>query len=183
MTTQQDDKILFIITGGTIDSQADGYDGISIFEDGQKSIVPEYINSKFPDKDCEFTTVCMKDSGEITNDDKIKGDIIKLIENTDANRFIITHGTDTMADTASFIKENINNKDATIVMVGAMTPLRAEDTDGYKNLDFAVEKVQEIDSGVHIAMHRQVFEAGNVRKDFEKKKFVELAEKQDRSIG
>jgi len=179
---EQNDKILFIITGGTIDSLADGYNGISVFEEGQQSIIPEYINSKFPDNDCEFSTVCMKDSGDITHDETIKNNIIKLIDESDTNKVIITHGTDTMPDTASFINSTKQNEDAVVVMVGAMSPLRADDTDGYKNLDFAVRKVQELDSGVFIAMHRQVFDAGNVRKDFEKKKFVELAEKQDRSI-
>ena len=170
----KNNKILFIITGGTIDSQLDGYDGISVFKEGQKSLIPEYINDKHDNSNHEFNTICMEDSGDIVNDVAIKQSILNTIDEADTNRIIITHGTDTMADMAGFIKNNMQRDDATIVMVGAMSPLRSDDTDGYKNLDFAVEKVQELDSGVYIAMHNQVFSAKNVRKDFANKKFVEL---------
>ncbi len=169
-------KILFIITGGTIDSLAKDYNGDSIFEPNQKSLIPDYIISKNLDDKLEFIEFSMKDSKDITNDDL--QNIVRIINKSDCDRAIITYGTDAMVEAGAYLEENIERGNISIILTGAMIPLRGEGTDGYSNLDFAMEKVVNLEAGVYIGMHKQIFNAGNVKKDFERKKFVEIFDKE-----
>ena len=78
------------------------------------------------------------------------------------SRYVVTHGTDTMPETA----EALLGLDAkTIVLTGALTPARFRTTDAVFNIGMAVSAVQTLASGVYIAMSGQVFTAGKVRKN------------------
>jgi L-asparaginase len=107
-----------------------------------------------------------KDSIEMTEVDRAT--IRSHIENNPSTHFIITHGTDTMAETAQAL-EGIAGK--TIVLTGALTPARFRTTDAVFNMGMAVATVQTAKSGVYIAMSGQVFEASRVRKNRKENRF------------
>ena len=90
------------------------------------------------------------------------------IENDLNTHFVITHGTDTMPETAKAL-EGIPGK--TIVLTGALTPARFRTTDAVFNVGMAVAAVQTATPGVYIAMSGQVFEASRVRKNREENRF------------
>ncbi len=103
-----------------------------------------------------------KDSLELTDDDRQK--LRNYIENDDAERYVISHGTDTMVETADVLA-GITGK--TIVLTGALSPARFKTTDAVFNIGMAVATAQTVKPGVYLAMSGQVFEAGKVRKNRE----------------
>ena len=98
--------------------------------------------------------------------------IIQKCRQENSNRIVITHGTDTMVDTAKMLAENIPDK--TIVLTGAMIPFKFGSSDGLFNMGSALSFVQALPSGVYIAMNGQVFSQGNVRKNNKMGVFEEL---------
>ena len=110
-----------------------------------------------------------KDSLEMTDTDRQT--IRNQVQNCRHNRILITHGTDTLADTARALKD-IKNK--TVVLTGAMQPARLRSTDAIFNVGFAVSAVQTLPPGVYITMNGRVFEAGKVRKNRQAGRFEEL---------
>jgi len=105
------DNVHIVITGGTLDSFYDGVkDTVST---GKDSILPKYFaNLKLQEVEVEFTTVCMKDSRELNDQDR--QNLLKTIEESKASKIIITHGTYTMPDSARFLKANLKRNDQTI---------------------------------------------------------------------
>ena len=94
-----------------------------------------------------------------------------FIATDDASRYVITHGTDTMPETAEALT-GLDGK--TIVLTGALTPARFRATDAIFNVGMAVAAVQAARPGVYIAMSGQVFAAGKVRKNRDKNRFEAL---------
>ncbi len=94
-----------------------------------------------------------------------------FIEKDDASHFVVTHGTDTMPETAEVL---MDLKGKTIVLTGALTPARFKTTDAMFNVGMAVAAVQVASPGVYIAMSGQVFEAGAVRKNRAENRFERL---------
>ena len=149
--------IRFITTGGTIDKIY--FDELSQFEVGE-SVVEHVLKDGLVDFEYDIVSVFQKDSLEITAQDRRK--LRDLIGADTATHFIITHGTDTMSETASALSEL---KGKTIVLTGALTPARFRTTDAVFNVGMAVAAVQVAAPGVYIAMSGQVFPAGAVRKN------------------
>jgi L-asparaginase len=89
------------------------------------------------------------------------------------NRIIITHGTDTMAETSQFLSKLVTKK--TIVLTGAMVPYKFGSSDGFFNLGSALAFVQALPSGVYIAMNGKHFRAGHVRKNKQRGLFEPLS--------
>ena len=89
----------------------------------------------------------------------------------DGDKYVITHGTDTMPDTAEALTDLA---DKTIVLTGALTPARFRTTDAVFNVGMAVAAVQSCSPGVFIAMSGQVFPAGAVRKNRAENRFETL---------
>jgi L-asparaginase len=106
----------------------------------------------------------------MTNDDRelIADHCIKSPE----KKIIITHGTDTMAETAQLLSKKI--KDKTVVLTGAMIPYKFGSSDGLFNLGSALAFVQSLPPGVFIAMNGRCFLAGNVRKNKQTGVFEEI---------
>jgi L-asparaginase len=94
--------------------------------------------------------------------------IRKKVESTPLERVVITHGTDTMIDTAKVLK-NISGK--TIVMTGSMYPAQFRDSDAVFNIGCAVIAAQILAPGVYIAMNGRIFEPHHVRKNVELNRF------------
>ena len=107
-----------------------------------------------------------KDSLEIDAADRSM--LRDYIENDDGSLYVITHGTDTMPETAEALA-GLEGK--TIVLTGALTPARFRTTDAVFNVGMAVGAVQVAKPGVYIAMSGQVFEAGTVRKNRAENRF------------
>src|SRR3989338_7421402 len=95
------------------------------------------------------------------------------IEAPAAKKFLITHGTYTMAETARYLKRNLKRKDATVVLTGSFVPLTdIIRSDGGFNTGFAVAQLQHLEPGTYIAMNGQVIEADKAEKIIHEGKFA-----------
>ena len=159
--------IRFITTGGTIDKIY--FDALSQFEVGD-SLVKHILTDGLVEFDYDIVPILQKDSLEMTDEDREQ--LYKLISNDDTTRFVITHGTDTMPQTADKLA-GLSGK--TIVLTGALTPARFRTTDAVFNVGMAVAAVQACEPGVYIAMNGQVFPAGEVRKNRDANRFESLS--------
>ncbi len=155
--------IKFLTTGGTIDKIY--FDDLSQFEVGE-SQVQHILAEGLVDFDFEVVALMHKDSLEVTDEDRRK--LHEFIEQDDATRYVITHGTDTMPRTAETLRDL---EGRTIVLTGALTPARFRQTDAVFNVGMAVAVAQTAAPGVYIAMSGQVFEAGAVRKNRAENRF------------
>lgn len=155
--------IRFITTGGTIDKIY--FDALSQFEVGE-SQVEHILREGLVQFDYEIVSLLQKDSLEITAADRAA--LRSYIESDDARFYVITHGTDTMAETAGALQDM---SDKTIVLTGALTPARFRTTDAIFNVGMAVAAVQASPPGVYVAMSGQVFAAGEVRKNRAENRF------------
>jgi L-asparaginase len=158
--------IRFITTGGTIDKIY--FDDLSQFEVGESQI-QHVLGEGRVEFDYEVTPLLQKDSLEMTDEDRLK--LRDFIAGDEASRVIVTHGTDTMPETADALA-GLDGK--TIVLTGALTPARFKTTDAIFNVGMAVAAVQTAEPGVYIAMNGQVFTAGAVRKNRSENRFERL---------
>ena len=150
----KNNKLHFILTGGTIDSYYDGIKDTAVTN--EHSVVPKFIKVLKLYEKCEFTEVCMKDSRELNQKDR--KNILKAITDSKASRIIVTHGTYTLPDTARYLQENLKNNNKTIIFVCSMIPLEGFiPTDAGFNIGYAVAKSQELPLGVYICMNGKIF--------------------------
>ena len=151
-------SIRIFVTGGTFDKEYNELTGQLLFKDSQ---LPEMLKLGRNHIPVEIRTLMMVDSLEMTDADRnlIADNCLKSPE----QKIIITHGTDTMAETALLLSQKITNK--TIVLTGAMIPYKFGSSDGLFNLGSALAFVQTLAPGVYIAMNGRYFHAGNVRKN------------------
>jgi L-asparaginase len=156
-------KIKIYTVGGTIDKVY--FDRKGAFEIGEPKI-GEILAEAGVVFDYELDAVLYKDSLDMTDADR---QLIYDRISADTNRHIIlTHGTDSMAETAERLAA-IAEK--TIVLTGAMQPARFKSSDAAFNIGCAVAAVQLLASGTYIAMNGRIFTAGRVRKNVEKNRF------------
>ena len=158
--------IRFVTTGGTIDKMY--FDDLSQYEVGESQI-QHILAEGLVDFDYEVVPMLHKDSLDMTDEDRET--LREFIAGDDGQRYVITHGTDTMPATADALA-GLEGK--TIVLTGALTPARFKTTDAMFNVGMAVAAVQVAPPGVYIAMSGQVFEAGHVRKNRAENKFEPL---------
>ena len=160
--------IQILITGGTFDKSYNHISGDLFFE---KTHIPEMLERSKCRLNVDVKTLMMIDSLEMTQKDIEK--IIEECKKTKSSRIVITHGTDTMVNSAKKIAEKI--KDKTIVLTGAMIPYAfGSSSDGFFNLGSALSFVQTLKNGVYIAINGQYFDYDKVEKNklkgyFEKK--------------
>jgi L-asparaginase len=159
-------KIKFYATGGTIDKIY--FDAKSEYQVGAPQ-VEEILKDSNVAFAYEVESILQKDSLEMTDEDR--KNIRQIIENESCERIVITHGTDTMVETAKFL---IGIPDKTIVFTGAMEPARSRYTDATFNVGCAIGAVQVLPAGVYIAMNGCVYEANKVVKNYEAKRFEAL---------
>jgi L-asparaginase len=149
--------IRFITTGGTIDKIY--FDALSQYEVGE-SPLQSILAEGMVQFDFDIVALTRKDSLEITDEDRAR--LQEYIANDEGDLYVITHGTDTMPETAEAL-QGLPGK--TIVLTGALSPARFRTTDAVFNIGMAVAAVQAAQPGVYIAMSGQVFPAGSVRKN------------------
>lgn len=151
-------RIRIFITGGTFDKEYNELTGQLYFND---SHLPEMLDLGRNLVPVEVRTLMMVDSLEMTDQDREL--IVEHCAKSPEDKIIITHGTDTMADTALLLQQQVQGK--TIVLTGAMIPYKFGSSDGLFNLGSALAFVQALPPGVYVAMNGRYFNAGNVRKN------------------
>jgi L-asparaginase len=160
-------EILILVTGGTFDKEYNELTGELFFKDTH---VSEMLKLGRNLVKTTVHTLMMKDSLHMTDADRRL--IATFCAESKQDHIIITHGTDTMADTARYIAKEIPGK--TIIITGAMVPYKFGSSDGFFNLGSAMAFVQTLAKGVYIAMNGRYFNAENVRKNKENGVFEEL---------
>jgi L-asparaginase len=158
--------IRFITTGGTIDKIY--FDELSQFEIGD-SPIGTILNDGLVGFDYDVVSMFRKDSLALTDEDRQT--LKDYIENDDADRYVVTHGTDTMVETAAVLG-GIPGR--TIVLTGSLSPARFKTTDAIFNVGMAAAAAQTVEPGVYIAMSGQIFPAGAVKKNREENRFERL---------
>ena len=151
-------SIRVLVTGGTFDKE---YDELSGKLDFGSTHVPEMLRLGRCLLDVAVETLLMIDSLEMTETDR--GRVVERCVECAETQIIVTHGTDTMVDTAAAIARVVRGK--TVVLTGAMVPYAFGSSDGLFNLGSALSFVQVLPPGVYVAMNGRWFDWNAVRKD------------------
>jgi len=159
--------IKVFVTGGTFDKEYDMIEGKLFFRDTH---LPEMLKLGHCKVDVDIRTLMMIDSVNMKDQDRAI--IVENCKNSEEERIVITHGTDTMVETAKRLGEAI--KDKTIVLTGAMIPYRFGSSDGLFNLGSALAFVQSLPHGIYVAMNGRYFTYDNVMKNKQLGEFEEL---------
>lgn len=159
-------KLLIITTGGTIDKIY--FDDKSDYQIGEPQI-SQILHAMHVAFDFEVSALMRKDSLHLDdNDRKLIRDVVAA---SAASHVLITHGTDSMIETAAVLK-GIENK--TIVLTGALNPARFRDSDAVFNIGCAVGAAQSLPPGTYIVMNGKVWEPSKVRKNRRENRFEPL---------
>ena len=160
-------KITFIQTGGTIDKDypktTKGY-AFEISDPAVKRIL-EKLN---PDFEYDIISALKKDSLDITEDDRKK--ILEACKKTNSKNIVLTHGTDTMLETAKVLSEI---KDKIIIITGSMRPERFSNSDAPINIGMAIGAINVLSSGIYIAMHGKILRWDKCKRDMKTGQFIE----------
>jgi L-asparaginase len=152
-------RIRILVTGGTFDKEYDELTGRLYFLDTH---VPEMLRRGRARLDLDVETVMMIDSLEMTEDGRAR--IVQRCRETAERAVVVTHGTDTMVETAAALA-NAQLANKTIVLTGAMVPYAFGSSDGLFNLGSALSFAQVLPPGVYIAMNGQHFPWDQCRKN------------------
>ena len=150
--------IRMFVTGGTFDKTYDEIAGRLAFSDTHLGEMLRLGRSRVP---VSIRTLMMVDSLEMTDDDRDV--IVRNCASCDETRILVTHGTDTMVETAAALASGTSGK--TIVLTGAMIPYAFGSSDGLFNLGSALSFAQVLPAGIYIAMNGQCFDWDKVRKN------------------
>jgi len=151
-------QIRLLVTGGTFDKEYDELSGRLFFKDTH---VHEMLRLARADLDLEIRTLMMVDSLEMTDQDRER--ILQNALEPGRGRIVVTHGTDTMPETARYLGERVT--DRTVVLTGAMIPYTFGSSDGLFNLGCALAFVQVLPPGVYVAMNGRWFDWRSVMKN------------------
>jgi len=161
------EPIRLFVTGGTFDKEYNELNGTLFFQDTH---VPEMLRLGRCLLNVELRSLMMIDSLEMTDDDR---EIVREhCAGARESRIVITHGTDTMVETAAHLARWITGK--TIVLTGAMIPYKFGSSDGLFNLGSALAFVQTLPPGVYVAMNGRCFAWDSVRKNRDRGVFEPL---------
>jgi L-asparaginase len=163
-------KIAILATGGTFDKEYNELTGALYF---RKTHIDEMLRLGRCQLDLRVEVVMMKDSLQMTDSDREV--LLEACRRAPEKHIVITHGTDTMEDTARFLDKH--RLDKTIILTGAMVPYTFGSSDGMFNLGSALSFAQVLPQGVFVAMNGRCFDPQNVRKDRKIGVFVEKEEK------
>src|SRR4051812_32228113 len=150
--------IRILVTGGTFDKEYNERTGTLYFKDTH---IAEMLRLGRSRVDVSIRTIMMVDSLEMSDADRAL--VVQNCRQSDEKRIVVTHGTDTMTETAAAIAAEVSDK--TIVLTGAMIPYAFGSSDGLFNLGSALSFVQILPPGVYIAMNGKCFPWNRVRKN------------------
>ena len=151
-------QLRILVTGGTFDKEYDEIHGRLFFKDTH---VPEMLRLGRSRVEVAITPLMMIDSLEMTMPDRER--IREAARVSREDRIVVTHGTDTMVETARVLAEGLPGK--TVVLTGAMIPYAFGSSDGLFNLGSALSFAQVLPAGVYIAMNGMVFAHDRVQKN------------------
>ena len=160
-------QIRILVTGGTFDKEYDEIRGALFFKDTH---VPEMLRLGRSHLDVQMRSIMMVDSLAMTADDRAV--IVRNCLTCEESHIVVTHGTDTMVETAAALAAGVPGK--TIVLTGAMVPYAFGSSDGLFNLGSALSFAQTLPPGVYIAMNGRHFAWDRVRKNKEAGIFEEV---------
>jgi L-asparaginase len=161
-------RIRILVTGGTFDKEYDELTGRLFFRDTH---VAEMLRLGRARLDLDIETVMMVDSLDMA--DAQRAAIVQRCRESYERAIVITHGTDTMVETARAVADAAF-RDRTVVLTGAMVPYAFGSSDGLFNLGSALSFVQVLPAGVYIAMNGHAFSWNECRKDRERGMFERI---------
>ena len=159
--------VRILITGGTFDKEYDEINGKLYFKDTHMREILDLGRSKL---DVKIRTLMLLDSLDMTDDDR--NVILDNCKRVSESQIVITHGTDTITDTAKVLAEASMEK--TIVITGAMIPYKFGSSDGLFNFGGALAFAQSLPHGVYIAMNGRYFDWNKVQKNKKTGVFEEI---------
>lgn len=162
------DAIRLLVTGGTFDKQYDELTGTLAFRETNVAQVLARGRCRLS---LEVEVLMLKDSLDLTDEDRVR--MVHAARDCEESRIVITHGTDTMVETARVLATAGINKP--IVITGAMIPFAFGSSDGLFNLGSALSFVQTLPANVYVAMNGRCFTWDDVRKNRELGVFEKLA--------
>ncbi len=160
-------NIKIFVTGGTFDKEYNELKGTLFFKE---SHLPEMLKLARSKLKIDIGTLMMVDSLNMTDADRKV--ILEKCKKTKEDKILITHGTDTMIETAKVLASSIKNK--TIVLTGAMVPYKFGSSDGLFNLGSSLAFVQTLPQGVYISMNGKYFRWDNLKKNKQTSMFEEI---------
>ena len=152
------EKIKIIITGGTFDKEYNELSGKLYFNNSHMYELLQLGRCRLI---FDIETLMMVDSIEMSITER--NYIVQKCIEEPVQQIVITHGTDTMVDTAHMLADAVQDK--TIVLTGAMIPVKFGSSDGLFNMGSALSFVQVLPPGIYIAMNGQIFNQENVKKN------------------
>lgn len=160
--------IRILVTGGTLDKEYNQLDGELVFT---KTHIADILTQAKCTAEVTIETVMLKDSLHMVDADRQS--ILESIRRCPEDKVIVTHGTDTMPETAAVVGQAVTDK--IVVFVGAMVPYSFVNSDALFNLGCAFTAVQVLPRGSYITMNGKVFQWDNVRKNRQKGEFEPLS--------
>jgi L-asparaginase len=158
------EPIVIVTTGGTIDKAY--FDALSAYQIGEP-VVKKLLDGANVTHPYRIVELLRKDSLELTDEDRER--LRQTVAALEVQRVVITHGTDTMTDSAKVLAAV---PDKTIVLTGALSPARFTESDATFNIGMAFAAAQTLPAGVYVAMNGRVFRGDEVKKDREQRRFV-----------
>lgn len=146
------------ITGGTIDKKYNDKNGLLEFN---KTHLQEMLTKARISLTFTLEEIMLVDSLDMSDEQRQL--IVDKVINCDEERILITHGTDTMCETARLLQNNCKNK--TIVLFGSMIPYEIENSDAMFNLGCAIGSLNLLENGVYVAMNGRTIPADNAVKN------------------
>jgi L-asparaginase len=166
MTPDGRPRIRFITTGGTIDKVY--FDRKDAYEVGDPQ-VGEVLERADVGFEYSIRTLFKKDSLDLTDEDRKA--IREAIVTDDHERFVVTHGTDTMVETARVL---LGIPGKVVVLTGSSQPARFHESSAIFNIGSAVAAAQTLPPGVYIAMNGRIFDPERVRKNVDRNRFEDV---------
>lgn len=159
MTINNASTVTLLTTGGTFDKV---YSVAGELEIGEPA-APELLSFVRTDTTFEIQSVLKLDSLDMTDADR--AELVKALDAVHNDRIIITHGTDTMPETARYLQAHTALGQKVVVLTGAMQPAAMRASDASFNLGAAVTALNLLEPGVYISMSGRIFPASDVKKD------------------
>jgi L-asparaginase len=157
-------RVRILVTGGTFDKEYNELDGSLFF---RKSHVPEMLELGRSRVPAAVQTLMMVDSLDMSPAQRRA--VLAACRKAPENRLVVTHGTDTLVETAKLLGRELKGK--TVVLTGAMVPYKFGSSDGLFNLGSALSFAQALPEGVYVAMNGRAFAWDAVRKNRAKGEF------------
>lgn len=165
------EKVMVVITGGTIDSEWNY--ALDTATPGTTSIVPKYLKRVNLDYDLKFEIACLKDSRSM--EPKDMKNVTNIINKSKCNKFLVTHGTYTMPDTARYVDHHLIDRSKSVVFTGSIIPLRDYYmSDASFNLGFAFAVLGNMQGGVVVSMHGRTFKPQEIAKNMLSARFYSI---------